>query len=185
MITINEMTEAAQRLVAAEKATAEAEAALKEAKERERFMREETLPGMMQELGVEKMTLTDGNEITVKPEVYCSITEYNRSAAFAWLESNEGGGIIKTQVSVPFGKGELQQAIELVEKLNEQLGVDTATIDRAVHPQTLKAFLKERLADPKGEDDFTPEERAVGKGPLPLETFSARYVQTAKIKMKK
>ena len=56
-------------------------------------------------------------------------------------------------------------------------------ISRDVHPQTLKAFLKEQLANPKTE--LTDAERAAGMSLLNLELFGARPVMTAKVKLKK
>lgn len=181
-IPLEELTAAAKKLVDAEKATTDAENALKVAKEKERVLREETLPGMMQEIGVEKMTLLDGNEITVKQEVYASVPEGRKAVAWNWLEKNNFGGLIKTSVSVDFGKGELEEAEKLIDEL-ATIGVTNAVLSRDVHPQTLKAFLKERLAEPKTE--FTEEEAAAGMTPLSLEMFGARAVQTAKVKQKK
>lgn len=184
MITVNELTEAAQALVAAERATEAADAALKAAKERERVMREETLPGMMQELGVEKMTLTDGNEITVKQEVYASVPEARKEAAFDWLEKNGYGGLIKTVVLKEFGRDQLEEVHHLIDEL-AALGITDIQLKRDVNAQTLKAFLRERLAEPKAPEDYTPEELAEGKSPLSLELFGARPVLTAKVKLKK
>lgn len=182
-ITVNELTAAAQKLVAAERETEKANEALIVAKEKERVLREETLPAMLQELGVEKMTLSDGNEITVKQEVYASVPEHRKTDAFNWLERNGFGGLIKTLVAVEFGKGQLDEAGALVEKLAAE-GVE-AEIARSVHPQTLKAFLKEQLATPKLAEDFTEEELAAGRTVLSLEMFGARPVNTAKVKLKK
>lgn len=182
-ITVNELTAAAQMLVAAEVATAAAEAEHKTAKERERVLREETLPAMMQELGVEKMLLTDGSEITCKQEVYASVPENRKAEAYGWLEANGHGGLIKMLVSVEFGRGELEKAGVLFKEL-QGAGHDPQ-FKRDVHSQTLKAFLKEQLATPKAAEDFTEEELAQGCSPLSLEMFGARAVMTAKVKAKK
>lgn len=181
-ITVNELTAAANALLQAEAATEAAEADLKTAKEKERVMREETLPAMMRELGVEKMTLEDGNEITVKQEVYASVPEHRKDAAYGWLEDNGYGGLIKTAITLEFGKDEFEKAQALVDEL-ATLGYTDVLVDRNVNPQTLKAFLRERLAEPKTE--FTEEELAEGQSALSLELFGARAVDTAKVKLKK
>lgn len=180
MISLTEMTEAAQLLVDAERSSATAEQALKDAKERERVLREETLPGMMNELGVEKMTLLDGSEISVKQEVYASIPEHRKTEAYAWVEDNGFGGIIKTVVAVPFGKGEIDKAIMLLDNL-ATMGITNGTIDRSIHAQTLKAFLKERLAEMGEIAGAENDERKV----VPLELFGARPVMSAKVKAPK
>lgn len=180
-ISVNELTAAAQMLVDAEKKTSEADQALKQAKEKERVLREETLPGMMQELGVKKMALEDGSEITVAQEVYASVPADRKETAWAWLEANNFGGLIKTEVQVAFGKGELEEARKLLDDL-ATIGITNGTISRDVHPQTLKAFLKEQLASPKTELD--EEELAAGMSLLNMEMFGARPVMTAKVKQK-
>lgn len=189
------MTEAAQTLVLAEQATEAAETALKEAKERERLLREETLPGMLNELGVENLTLLDGSAISMKQEVYCSITEEKKAEAFKWIEDNGFGGIIKTVVSVPFGKGEIEKAMDLLVAL-EEMDIPSGYIDRSVHAQTLKAFVKERLgemgevaaeqearkSEPPSELKELLDEMEPARNVIPLELFGARPVMTAKVK---
>jgi hypothetical protein len=179
MYTIQEMTSAAAKLVEAEAATDAADQALKAAKEKERVLREETLPGMMQELGVSEMTLTDGNKIKISQEVYSSVPEHRKEEAWGWLEKNGYGGLIKAEVSVAFGKGELEKAQELLDNLATELGITNGVLSREVHASTLKAFLKERLADPKTE--LTAEEAKAGMSLLSLEMFGARPVDTAKV----
>lgn len=184
-ISLSQLTDAAGALLRAEQATEAAEAALKQAKEHERLLREETLPGIMRELGAEKFTIVVDDtsyEISVKQEVYASVPEARKDAAYGWLEVNGYGGLIKTGVTLEFGRDELEKAQELVDELAE-LGYTNVLIDRNVNPQTLKAFLRERLAEPKTE--FTAEELEQGMSPLSLELFGARPVDTAKVKVKK
>jgi len=200
MISMDEMAEAARLLLKAEEETAAAEQALKDKKESERKLREETIPGMFAELGIEKLTLSDGSTFSCKQEVYCAIPADRREEAYAWCERNGFGGIIKTEVKVPFGKGELERAMELVDKLVSELGVDNAIIDRSIHAQTLKAFLKERIMAEQESvvaaegDDYDPtveavvldaadEEHAPPKiEKLDLDLFGARPVMTATVK---
>jgi hypothetical protein len=83
------------------------------------------------------------------------------------LEEHDFGGLIKTAVTVQFGKGEDEKAVELYERLvAEGLVVEA---DREVNAQTLKAFLREQLA---------------AAAPVPLDLFGARPVWVAKIKTK-
>ncbi len=164
MITLDDMAELARALVEAEKVTEKAEENLSKVKERERVLREETIPGAMQELGVEALTLDTGQKLTVKQDVYAAIPKDKKDEAFAWLEENNFGGLIKTEVAVQFGKGELEKAKELLEKLEAE--DYAAGITQDVHAQTLKAFLREEIR--KGTN-------------IPLEKFGARPVSVAKI----
>lgn len=101
------------------------------------------IPEIMKELGMEEFKLTDGSKISIKEDVKCGITEANKPKAFEWLESTNNDGIIKTKVGVDFGKGEMEEAKKAIDALAE-VGL-AATVDRAVHPATLKSFVKEML----------------------------------------
>jgi hypothetical protein len=126
------------------------------------------IPTIMEELALEKFTMSDGAEISIKESIAASISAENKPAAFAWLESNKFDGIIKTKVQSEFGKGEIDKAKELVEKIHEA-GFD-ATLDQSVHPMTLKSFVKERL---------------VAGDSIPLDVFGVFESKEAKIKLPK
>lgn len=162
---VSEISLLARQLVGAEKEVERAEDILKRAKEDARRLREEALPSAMDEAGVKELTLESGEKITVTTEVYCSIPVAKREEAFAWLESNNFGGLIKSDVSVAFDRGDKSKAEALVQRLAAE-GL-TPEMSTTVHPQTLKAFVKEQLA--KGAN-------------VPLDLFGARPVNTARVK---
>jgi hypothetical protein len=143
----------------------EAEGVVSTLKEKHRMVKEETIPMMMQEIGLESVTLITGEKLTVEQEVYASIPAPQREQAYAWLEEHNFGSIIKTEVEAQFGKGESKRAIEILQLLKEQ-GVE-AELSRSVHAQTLKAFLKECLSN---------------KVDIPLDMFGARPTWTTKVK---
>ena len=127
-----------------------------------------TIPEIMETLGVAEYKLIDGSVVSFKAEVKCGITEEHKPAAWAWLEEHEFDGIIKTEVHSSFGKGEMESAKAAVKVLLEE-GYD-ARIFREVHPQTLKAFVRERL-------------EAGDK--IPTDTFGIFEFKQAKIKLPK
>ena len=107
------------------------------------------IPSLMASAGgIEKFTLADGTAITLKDELFASVSEANRDAAFAWLEGHGHGDVIKDELKFMLGKGLLAAAIaeELIADA-EGLGIDTYSHKRAVHPATLQALLKEQLAE--------------------------------------
>jgi hypothetical protein len=161
------MAALARALIDADEEVDKAEAALKAAKEAARLLREETIPGAMQELGLDKIRLDTGAEISVKQDVYASIPEAQKAGAFAWLTDNGFGGIIKTEVSASFARGDRDAAIELRDEL-ERSGYN-ADLSESVHAQTMKAFLREQLK--KGVN-------------IPLDLFGARPVFVATVKQK-
>jgi hypothetical protein len=101
------------------------------------------IPGIMEELGMAKFTLTDGAEVKIKESVNASISAENKPEAFAWLTKNDFDGIIKTKVQAEFGRGEIESARKALAAI-QSAGFDAA-IDQSVHPMTLKSFVKERL----------------------------------------
>lgn len=165
MITMNDLSALANALVEADEDVERAERSLKDKKEAARRLREEALPAAMQEVGMSKVTLDSGRVISVAQEVYASIPAANKPAAYAWLEEHNFGGLIKTEVAVAFGRGETEKAIGLQDALREQ-GLE-ADLERSIHAQTLKAFIKEQLA--AGNE-------------LPLDLFGAMPVWVAKVK---
>jgi len=103
----------------------------------------EDLPALMNELGLTKFTLTDGSEVKIKEEVDASITKSNPGPALKWLLDNKFGGLIKTEVAMAFGRGDRVVADKVTEELKE-LGY-SPELKEAVHPGTLKAFVKEQM----------------------------------------
>ena len=163
-ITLDQMASLARALVDADGSVEQAELNLKEAKERARVLREETIPSAMQELGLEELKLDTGEKLTVKQDVYASIPTAQKDAAFQWLEDNGFGGLIKVEVTADYRKGEAEVAMALYKELQER-GLQVE-FGQSVHAQTLKAFLREQLA---------------AGANVPLDLFGARPVWTAKI----
>lgn len=130
-----------------------------------RQVEEVDLPDKLAQLGLTMIKLADGTVVEVKPEVYASIPVDKRNAAFAWLRSNKHGGLIKNTVEIQLGKGEDGKRAELERALTE-CGV-SYSVAEGVHPQTLKAFVREQ------------DERGT---PVPDQFFSVHRVNKARIK---
>jgi ABC-type sugar transport system substrate-binding protein len=121
----------------------------------------------MREVGLAEMKLANGVEVVISEEVTAAITEERRAAAHAWLREHDFGGLIKTVVTVPFGRGEEEEARRLAAAIAEEHACE---LKEAIHPQTLKAFVKEQVE--------------AGK-PLPFELFGVFPFSRAKVKMPK
>jgi len=122
----------------------ETEEELKNLKQHFRIQQTEIVPGMMQELGINSFELDNGYKVSIKDEYYAKISDAFQYECFEWLRKNDLDGIIKTAVSLSFGKGEDIQAQEAIDWICEH-GM-TPNIKSTVHPQTLKAFVKERMS---------------------------------------
>lgn len=166
-ISLDDMAQLARALVDADAEIDRADQVLKDAKEAARVLREETIPSAMQEMGLEEVKLNTGQKISIKQEVYASIPAANKNQAYDWLNEHGFGGLIKVEVATQFAKGEQESAVTLLKTL-QNMGLQP-TLDQNVHAQTLKAFLKEQLA--QGTN-------------IPLDLFGARPVWTAKISSK-
>lgn len=129
----------------------EAEQYLKDLKFRKRKINEEDIPALMQEMDVDSLTV-GGNKVALRQFVHARISENNREEAFAWLRSVGEGDIIKHDVTVSFNTGQDNLAGSVVEGLRQEYGLNPAQKTH-VHPQTLKAWVKNRIES--GQDiDF-------------------------------
>lgn len=162
------IAELAEKIQSQEQQIANTEEDLKKQKEELRKLQNEELPMLMQEIGFKKFELEDGSSVNIK-EIYAgSISQANKEKAFNWLRQNKFDDIIKNTVTTAFGKGEDTAAKNFMD-IAEQAGY-TPVQKTEVHPQTLKAFIKERV---EGGDEF------------PMELFGAYIGYKAEIKKSK
>ena len=168
------VAELARKIRDEEEYIASLESDLKSAKKGLQKLTDEDLPTMLQEIGLSSMKLDDGSEVIVKPTYGASITkgEYgtvdNRPAAYEWLREKGYDDIIKNTVACQFGRGEDDKASSF-KAVAESEGY-YAEQKTEIHPQTLRAFVKERV---ENGDDF------------PMELFGAYVGQRAVIKRSK
>ena len=108
-------------------------------------LRQKGLPEAMAKIGLAKFTLDSGVEIKVEEFVGGGLPKdaEAKEKALQWLIANEASGLIKTGVSLTFGRDQYDTAVALVEELRGK-GLP-AEIGTGVHPQTLHAFVRERL----------------------------------------
>jgi hypothetical protein len=113
---------------------------------RHRAVSEVEIPEAMTALGVSEFKLTDGSKITIKPFYSGSLAQTNprREEAFSWLKEHGHDDIIKNEVVVAFGRGEDNEAAELVRVLRDEMKLSPQQ-DKSVHGSTLKAFIKEQV----------------------------------------
>jgi hypothetical protein len=133
----------AKRAKELEKEIEELSTVLKERQDQHRKLLEETIPAMLDELGMKSFKMADGSLIDVKPFYSASIREENRARAYEWLRDNGFDDIIKNTVSVRFGRGEDGLCDTLLNQLREQnYPVEQA---QKIEPMTLKAWVREQV----------------------------------------
>ena len=150
-----------------ETAREQAETALKQLNERIRRITEDEIPALMDSLGMDKITTTDGWEVKVVDAYYAKISDSNKSTAHTWLRDNGHGDLIKNILTLPFDAGDDMLAQKIQYDLTSQ-GFDV-TVKEGVNPMTLKGFVKEQKES--GND-------------IPDDVFGIYHKREAKMKRK-
>lgn len=141
---LNRITQLAQFMLAQEAEVARLTQTLAAAKAALDRARREDLPELMRELGLESITLASGEVVTVRNDVAAAIPPARREEAFRWLERRGFGGLIRTEVSLVYGREEREQALKDAEQIRALTHHD-ALITESVHPQMLRAFVREQM----------------------------------------
>ena len=144
---------------------AEIEENLKRTKRNLEEISGQLLPAALEEYGLSELTMADGSKISVQTVISASISKDRQPDAHDWLRDNGYGDLIKNTVSVTFGRGQDETAKDIVRVLQSN-GLDPEQKE-AVHPSTLKAFVKEQIE--KGSE-------------IPSETFGIFIGQKTVIK---
>lgn len=143
-MTIEELQQKGRELRNVKEDLEHAETTVSTLKERIRQIEEEHLPQMMEEAGVEGLELPGGDRILLTDFVHAKIRD--EQTAFQWLRETGNDAIIKNQITCAFGRGEEEQAQRVMEDLIARR--INATQKSTIHPQTLKAFVREALTNP-------------------------------------
>jgi hypothetical protein len=125
------------------------------------------IPKLMQEIGLEKLKLENGMEVTVKEELKppsMAADAPKREAVLDWADKSGNGDVIKDTITIPFAKGD-NRAKDVV-KFLEEMRLD---FDRfqTINYQTLKKLLNDMREE--GAD-------------IPLEELEVRIYKQAKVK---
>ena len=120
-----------------------AEESVAKLKEKAKTLSQFEIPVMMEEMHITKLKLKDGESVEIKKIYGASIPPQHQEEAFTWLRNNGLGDIIKNDITVTFGRGEDNKASEYATLAQGQGFEPVQKI--GVHPQTLKAVVRERL----------------------------------------
>lgn len=126
------------------------------------------IPDLMKELELSEITLSTGQQITIKDDVQAAIPEGSMPKAMAWLKEQGCDGIVKTKIAIVYERGQADKAHEDAQKIAQELSV-AVEISDTIHPQTLRAFVRERMEEGK---------------PIPFDLFGVFPYSEAKIKQK-
>lgn len=120
------------------------EADLEAAKKRLRVLQFERLPDLMDQTNTESLE-RNGYKVSVGEIIEGGLPKdpERREEALNYLETHDGGGLIKTELSISFGKDELERARKIAAELRRMHNDLTPEVDRSVHAQSLKAWARE------------------------------------------
>lgn len=115
----------------------------KELEAKAKALKEDFLPNLLEKLNLNMLPLADGRRVEMKRSLHATISKERQQAAYAWLMSNGGESLFKTEVSVKLPKGDIEKA-KMIEELIEAKG-ERPSISTSVHHKTLTSWVEERL----------------------------------------
>ena len=116
---------------------------VKEKKKELRHIQEKLLPEALDQLNLTEMALPEGGKVSVKSDMSISVPKGRIGEITKWLREQGHGDIIKSEVSVPFAKGQGNMVGDLKSYLSD-IGLSCEET-QSVASGTLKALLKEQL----------------------------------------
>lgn len=161
---LTQLQQLAEQQALAQKNVVKAELALEKAKAELRDFAERQVPELMDQIGLTEFKTATGLSLKIDEIIRASITAKNSARAFLWLRDNGHAALIRRTLKIEFGKGEDESADGLFEELQEK-GMRTED-KTAVNPQTLAAFVREKLRE--GEE-------------IPLDLLGVHRQRVAKI----
>ena len=118
-----------------------AEIKLKELKSQYDYISGITIPQLMDKMNLKTLKLKDGSELSVKNRFFASIRADKKAEAIKWLRDNGLGDIVDNNISVSFGQGEDNKAVEYASLARER-GYEP-TQDEKVHHARLSAVMSD------------------------------------------
>ena len=104
---------------------------------------EETIPELMTACGIELIALDSGVKVSVKPFYAAKIPDEKKPEAFKWLRKHGHDGIIKSEVTSRFNRGEQHEMRAVIRVLRENKFPYEQK--DSVHHSTLKAFVRDAI----------------------------------------
>lgn len=144
--TLARLKQSLAELLEMEKAVEQMEGDLKAAKQTLQVMRTGRVPDLMNEVGVSSMVI-EGQKVELSEFVSGSLPKdpERRKRAIAWLEEHGADGLLKTEVSIEFGRKQHNEALSLSAELIEK-GFPSL-VSSNIAPQTLAKFARDRIKD--------------------------------------
>jgi len=145
-IQMSELTDLATELERFDAEILEVEVQLSNLKQNRKTIAEEHLPQLMEQAGIDSLSLASGKKIAIQEFVDAKIKDPN--TAFQWLRETNNDSIIKNEISVSLGRGDDALAQEIISTLKEKHDIE-ANVRVGIHNMTLKSFCRDALDNPE------------------------------------
>lgn len=146
---IKRMMAMADQLKSAQALVARLTQELTDAKALQTELEQEHMPELMRECGMTSFKSESGEQFDLIDEISCAITKDNHTNAMAWLDKNNFGGLIKTELQLSFNRDDREAAVKMAKELQEKALASGVNVDplvtETVHAATLKSFIKEEM----------------------------------------
>ena len=114
---------------------------IKDLKDDEKHFSCLVIPKLMHDMNLSSLKLKDGSELTVKKIFSATLKADKKAEGIHWLRDNGLGDIVKNNITVSFGQGEDNKAVDYA-SLARSNGFEPIQEEK-VHPSTLKVVMKE------------------------------------------
>ena len=114
---------------------------IKDLKQDEKHFSCVVIPKLMEDMNLASLKLKDGSELTVKKIFSATLKADKKAEGIHWLRDNGLGDIVKNNITVTFGQGEDNKAVDYA-SLARSNGYEPIQEEK-VHPSTLKVVMKE------------------------------------------
>lgn len=165
---LEEVSQLCQHQINLEDELEKLEEEMENVKQQLQQVQEKQLPDLLKEKNLSEIRLSTGEKLILQEKVFASIPVENKEPAHQWLREQGFGDLIKNLVTLTFARGEDNRAKLILEELRSR-GFEPQN-NVSVHPQTLKAFAREQIANGKA---------------LPEDRFVVTVVPSVKIQRKK
>lgn len=141
---------------------------LEEAKSTLKEFEEKTIPQLLEDVGLQSVTLEGGVVIGVDEQTFGSIVAGKEAEAHKWMSENGHDALIKRTFTIKFGKGDDKWANKFERDLAQRKKPLPCERKEAVHAQTLRKFIRDQTAAGTAlPDSFSVFNRRVASITLP------------------
>ena len=130
-----------EKLQGIQKQIKDLEDRVKDLKEDEKYFSCKIIPKLMEDMNLASLKLKDGSELTVKKIFSATLKADKKAEGIHWLRDNGLGDIVKNNITVTFGQGEDNKAVEYAGLARER-GYEP-TQDEKVHHASLTVVMKD------------------------------------------